>query len=151
MATEYGAGDALSLVAGETLLPFRFAAISSDGKLYLATGAGDEITVGVTTAGVAAGSAVAAVFTGLAKIESAEALTPGAPIVSDGFGRCANWVDLMSPTLGIAMAPAGGAGEIIFGLFTPRVWPIYTLDGGQAWALPVDASRGVTVGIGPLT
>ena len=133
---EYGPGIDVGLVAGESLQPFRFVAVSSDGRLYQSVGSGDEITVGVTGSGVSAGSAVPATFTGVCKVEAAEQLEPGAPIVSDGYGRAANWVDAMSPTLGICLAAAGGAGEIVYAIFTPRVWPIVDSE-----LVPVSAGR----------
>ena len=134
--SEFGPGIDVGLVAGEDLTTFRFVALGDDGKLYTATGASDELVVGVTGMGVSAGSAVPATFTGVAKIESAEALSPGAPIVSDGYGRAANWIDALSPTLGICLRASIGAGEITLLLFTPRVWPV--VDGE---VVPVFAGR----------
>ena len=121
---EFGPGLEIGIVAGEDLVPFRFVAIGSDGRLYQATGASDEVAVGVTTSGVSFGSAVAAVFSGVAKIESAQALSAGGPLSSDGFGRAMPWLDTLSPALGICLADAGGAGEIVPAIFTPRPAPI---------------------------
>ena len=134
--SEYGPGIDVGLVAGEDLTTFRFVALGDDGKLYQATGASEELVVGVTGMGVSAGTAVPATFVGVAKTEAAEQLCAGAPIVSDGFGRAANWIDALSPTLGICLRAATGAGEVILLLFTPRVWPV--VDGE---VVPVYAGR----------
>jgi Uncharacterized conserved protein (DUF2190) len=122
--SEFGPGIDVGLVAGEDLTTFRFVALGDDGLLYQATGASDELVVGVTGMGVSAGDAVPATFTGVAKIEAAEQLYAGAPIVSDGYGRAANWIDALSPTLGVCLRAAAGASEITLLLFTPRTWPV---------------------------
>lgn len=107
-----------SLVAEAAVLPYRIVKFgTADGAVIQATAAADAVVAVADNLGQAtAGERVDVIVEGIAEVEAGAAITRGALLISDASGRGITATAVAGTnvrTLGIALASAAAAGEII--------------------------------------